>query len=417
MPDRDGRLTRAVGAVRRRVMWIGAIGAAGLIWAAPAFAAEPSIRVAGAPAIDGVAAGIDRLGGRILSDVAAAREGTGRGEIRFFDLNKPLGEIPGFDGLPPADRLLMRGAKQTYDLFRALGGAAVDSFAAGATAQGRFYLSLDGEGGRWLATPGEALTALARQLAGRHIAAASPAVTAAATCPDDYRCLLKSLTRSSAPTIATVPRGATVDLTITGKGFSDAGGTPVLIAPEGITLREVSVIDPENLTARLSIDADAPPGRMRIQVFNPGHQFHSQQTYYLQIVPDAAALDAAVAGQSVAETGKPPPLADDYGNDKATAAVLASRLAGRLEASGDTDTFRIEMPQNGLLAVSSEGPTDLIGELRDAKGNLVAANDDGGERYNFRIEMPVRAGIYYLSVRHCCAGKGAYVLNPRLSGE
>lgn len=372
--------------------------------------------------MDAFAAGVDRLGDRILKDVAAARDGVGTGKVRYFDLNRPLGDIAGFDDLPSADRVLMRGAKRTYDLFRALGGGRIDSFAVTATEDGRYYLSLDGEGGRWLATPRAALTALARQLAEQQAARKGDATAAGAACLS-YSCLLKSLYSGAAPTIATVPRGTTVVLEMTGNDFSNKAGAPVIVIGDRITPLDVTYLSPEAITARISIDGLAALGLQPVQVFNSDKQFSPQQRFTLRVVADLAELEAAVAaglterGDALKGTGKADTLADDYANSVARATRLESSLSGRIEIAGDADLFRIELAQNGSLSISSDGPTDLVGELRDAEGRLIASNDDGGARYNFRLETPVAAGTYYLSVTHCCGGTGSYSLNQTFQGN
>ena len=403
MPDRR-RLSR----VRRSLVGVAVI----LGWVSASLAAEPSVRVRDGVSMADYAARVDRVSDRVLRDAAAARNGVGRGSLNYFDLNKPLGEVAGFDGLPAADRVLMRGAKQTYDLFRALGGPRVDSFAVAATETGRYYLSLDGEGGRWLATPGAALTMLARQLAE---ASSTPAQSArGGACPHDFRCLLKSVYQDRVPTIATVPRGTTVTLEIKGSGFSDKGGAPVIIAPEGITPHDVTVLDPETIKARVSVDADATTGRQTILAFDPGKQFNGRR-YPVLVVENPDALEYALTGNPTEDgtnqpTGQAPPQIDDFADAMDKAAPLETGLAGRLDYAGDADLFRIDLAKGGGLSISSDGPTDLVGELMNAKGKLIAVDDDGGPRYNFGLAAQLPPGTYYLRVRHCCSGKGSYVL-------
>ncbi|MEE8332204.1 MAG: PPC domain-containing protein, partial [Alphaproteobacteria bacterium] len=215
----------------------------------------------------------------------------------------------------------------------------------------------------------------------------------------------------------TVPRGTTVVLEMTGKNFSNKAGAPVIIIGDRITPLDVTYVNPEAITARVSIDDSAPLGLQSMQVFNQDKQFGVQQRYKLRVVSDLAELEAAVTGGStdgsktLKGTGKAEPLADDYANTKAEATRLETSLSGRLEVSGDTDLFRIDLAQNGSLSISSAGPTDLVGELRDAEGKLIGADDDGGARYNFQLDAPLDAGTYYLRVRHCCNGKGSYSLN------
>lgn len=102
---------------------------------------------------------------------------------------------------------------------------------------------------------------------------------------------------------------------------------------------------------------------------------------------------------------------DDHGNAIATATVIGenSTTAGNIESSGDNDYFRINLPLPGVLTVSSTGSTDTFGHLQDSTGNELASNDDtsGG---NFRIALPLSAGIYYVRVRGFQTSIGIYAL-------
>jgi len=408
MPDRR-RLSRPGRGI--------AYAAAFLAGTSLSFAAEPSIRVSGGVSMTDYAARVDRIGDQVLGAAAAARDGVGRGKLTYFDLNKPVGDVAGFDELPAADRVLMRGAKQTYDLFRALGGQRIDGFAVTASETGRYYLSLDGEGGRWLATPGAALTMLARQLAETRKTETQSARGAGAACTHDYRCLLKSFYQGGAPTIATVPRGTAVTLEMKGNGFSDEGGVPEVKAPEGITPDSVTFLDPETIRARVRVALDAEPGRQTVLVFNPGKQFGSQGRYEVLVVENPDALENPAAGGATGKAGGTAPPVDDYADTRDAAVPLGAERTGRLDYAGDADTFRIDLAKGGALSISSDGTTDLVGELRNAKGELIATDDDGGSRYNFTLGAPLPAGTYYLRVRHCCAGKGSYRLRQTVDGN
>lgn len=405
---------------RRRLNRLGrgvACAAALLAGSSLSFAAEPSIRVSAGVSMTDYAARVDSIAGRVLRDATAARDGVGQGALSYFDLNKPLGDVAGFDALPAADRVLMRGAKRTYDLFRALGGPRVDSFAVTASETGRYYLSLDGEGGRWLATPGAALTMLARQLAETRMTETQSVRSAGGPCTDDYRCLLKSFRRNGARKIATVPRGSTVTLEIKGSGFSDQDGAPVIKAPDGITPGNVTVVDSETIKVPVTIGPGVATGRQTVMAFDADKQF-SGRIYDVLVVENPDALENTLTGDSAGGTpGKAVPPADDYADTRSAALPLGTGRAGRLDYAGDADTFRIDLAKGGALSVSSDGPTDVVGELRNAKGQLIATDDDGGARYNFQIGASLPAGTYYLRVRHCCGGKGDYRLKQTVGGN
>ena len=400
-------------------------------------AAEPSIKVQGGAGTSGYDTFVKNLSATILADVGAATTGTGNGAAHFFDLNKPLGpQISGLGDLPSADRTLMAGALQTYDLFRALGGPAIDAFGVVATDGERYYLSLDGEGGRWVATPQEALSFLLQQFVQQQLVLIRPG-DESIPCPYNYECLLKALYESDIPTIAYVSRDATLTVDMTGSGFANDGGPPVLVASEGIVIHEVTFGSSEAISARISIAPDATLGFGALYVFNEGQGFVNVGRYGLKIVAGAEELQALIsdsqtdAGETtvadaggteaapsnliggipgIAGTSEFIPLTDDFGDVTVAAAVLGANLSGRIEVGGDADLFRIDIGQAGTLTVHSEGPTDVAGAVLDAVGATISSDDDGGPRYNFQIVTPVVPGTYYLRVTHCCSGSGSYRL-------
>ncbi len=405
-------------------------------------AAEPSIKVQGVAGPSGYDSFVKSLSATILGDVGAATTGTGTGAAHYFDLNKALGpQISVMGDLPSADMTLMAGALQTYDLFRALGGPAIDVSGVVATDGERYYLSLDGEGGRWVATPQEALSFLLQQFVQQQLVLIRPGDESIA-CPFNYECLLKALYESDIPTIAYVSRDATLNIDMTGKGFANDGGPPILIVSEGIVVHEVTFGSSETISARISIAPDAPLGFGALYVFNEGHGFVNVGRYGLKIVASTEELQSLISGSQsaaaettvadnsgaeaspsnliggipgIAGTAKFVALADDFGDATTAATALGASLSGRLEVAGDVDLFRIDIVQAGTLTVHSEGPTDVAGTVLDSDGTPVASDDDGGTRYNFQIATPVVPGTYYLRVTHCCSGSGSYRLVKRFN--
>ena len=420
---------------------LGAALALGLFDGAAIQAAEPSIRVVESPATREFNARIQKLTDNILTDSLKAKDAApGNGAMRYFDLNKPLTEAPSFAELPAADQILMQAAKRTYDLFRAMGGPAVSKFLGIAAEKDRFFIALDGEGGRWVASPPEALGALAQQLAQQQLVLQRNAKTSIG-CPFNIQCLLVANYKGAIPTVAFVPRGTTVTLEMTGDGFLNTQGLPILVMSEQLTVLEVTFVSSEALTARISIPVTAPLGESLLVVFNDGQSFRSQEAYLLNVVASVDDLTALFAGSASSQTastagtgtggssgssgsgpvnsdgvpgiegsGQVETLADDHPNDAASAHVLATQLSGRLEKAGDTDLFRIDIPQSGSLTVSSTGPSDVSAVLTDSNGNVIASDDDSGARYNFSVSAGVTAGTYFLKVSHCCVGTGTYKL-------
>ncbi len=396
--------------------------------AAPSNAADPSISVVGADLDDGYTAFLEAASDRIAADIAQAGEASGDSGAIYLDFNGSLDDVPNFDSLASADQALLRAAMRTYDLYLAMGGEAIDQFGVIERKDNRFYVGLDGEGGRWLASVDEALAFLLEEIVANSIFSIGFS-EAALRCPHVFTCLLLATYTGAVETVAYVPRGTTVTLSMTGDGFRAGWGAPLVMTDTLLTVLGVEFVSDENIVARVSVAETAPLGVSVIAVFNEGSAFATVERYGVHIVASAAELaefisepgatDAGtvdaeaeqIGPATLAGTGEVEALADDHGADLATATTLDGGAVGRLEAAGDVDMFKITVGQAGTLSISSAGPTDVSGRLETAEGAVVAADDDGGAWYNFSLEGAVAPGTYLLSVTHCCAGTGAYGLS------
>ncbi len=109
---------------------------------------------------------------------------------------------------------------------------------------------------------------------------------------------------------------------------------------------------------------------------------------------------------------------DDHGNRcaEATSVSSNSNTFGMINYAGDVDYFRISVPYQGMLTISTLGALDSYGRLFDSSCTEIAHDNDAGIAYNFRIAKPVSAGTYYVEVRHDKSTKtGAYVMRTSLS--
>ncbi len=92
------------------------------------------------------------------------------------------------------------------------------------------------------------------------------------------------------------------------------------------------------------------------------------------------------------------------------AAPWASITPGQLNSPNDMDYFTLDLPQAGIFVVETTGATDTRGTVWQA-GEVLATADRGGERQNFRLSVPVAAGVVIIAV----AGQpGAYTLETTL---
>ena len=86
-------------------------------------------------------------------------------------------------------------------------------------------------------------------------------------------------------------------------------------------------------------------------------------------------------------------------------------MAGELAAPRQTDRWRLEVEAEVAIALSTTGRVDTVGVLRDAAGQTLAENDDGGPGLNFRIDTFLGAGSYLLQVTGYQGETGEYALH------
>ena len=101
------------------------------------------------------------------------------------------------------------------------------------------------------------------------------------------------------------------------------------------------------------------------------------------------------------ESAAPEGVVDDYGDDCASASVLAvnSVAVGTIDFEGDMDVFAVTMPTSGTLSAATSGTTDTVGYLSDAAcASALFSDDDSGLGRNFRIDGVLPAGTYYIGV-------------------
>lgn len=103
---------------------------------------------------------------------------------------------------------------------------------------------------------------------------------------------------------------------------------------------------------------------------------------------------------------------DDYRNNPTTAGVLVvgGSNSGVINATGDTDWFRVELSANQLYALNdSADGVDFI-SIFDAQGQAVEQDDAYGPGVGLAF-MPRQAGTYYVEVGAWSEGVSNYTLN------
>lgn len=156
---------------------------------------------------------------------------------------------------------------------------------------------------------------------------------------------------------------------------------------------------------------------------NPGrHSIHS--ALLVMLVAFCLGLSACDGGDdgssggggSIFDGAEPPP-GDDHGDstDSATPISPGDNLSGHLTIN-DRDYFRVTVDRPGRLLVYTSGNLDTIGRVLDRSGRLLVENDDGGDRFNFRIERDVSANTWYVVVTSD-SSLGSYTLHVRFTAS
>lgn len=361
-----------------------------------AAAADPSLTVKGASG-PGTAAQAQSLATQATGYGAAATPGTG--PVLYLDPSRSASSMPGFSGLSAADQNLALAGDTVYQLMQALGGSAG---AGGALLQRRdsmYYVGMDGEGGRWFASAQQAISFMFQTMVAKSSKVNYSSKHAAFGCAEDLLCAVLAVVQDPYFTIATVARGATATVAVTGQGFSGQDGGPSLASDDGIVAQSVVFESPERLTATLKIAPGAKLGEHFLAVFNSGRGLANAGVYKLIVGDgngDAAKTDASTRASAL-------PL------------VLGGTAAGQLAGDGADQYWKIDLAAPGTLTVSSLGGSDVKAALEDAGGAALAADDDAGAWYNFRLAKALVPGTYYLRVGHCCGGAGAYKLSATLA--
>ena len=108
--------------------------------------------------------------------------------------------------------------------------------------------------------------------------------------------------------------------------------------------------------------------------------------------------------------------ADDHGDTPDSATPVGDRPEIWSElAADDTDYFSFEVGGPGTLLIYTSGEADTLGALFDSDGTRLASDDDSGAGHNFRIEIEVAAGTWFVAVRGHGGAAGNYALHTSFS--
>jgi hypothetical protein len=119
-------------------------------------------------------------------------------------------------------------------------------------------------------------------------------------------------------------------------------------------------------------------------------------------------------------------IPDDHGDTTSTTGQLVvggGATAGRIEAGGDRDWYRVTLVGGTPYAFRADaapvnGLPDPYLTLYDAAGGQIANNDDsGGNRNSLITYLPTLSGTYYLGVREFGGGTGEYLVSASVQDD
>ncbi len=345
---------------------------------------------------------INRFNARAGEHLDRARGNDGTGIQLWFNPMENRQEILGIGNYNATDAEWARANLRLYDIIEKLGGVQVGYKQEFRRLGNRYYVGLDGVGGAWFTSPAEAQGYLVKLIASKS-AELAPAVKSAlaALTSNDITDVLNAARNAMLSNRAFLSRGERITLTLTGSGFTDAAGTPHVEAPEGIRVDDVAYVSSGKLSVTLAITQEAPLGNNRLYVFERGQAFRYKDDFPIYVTSGS---------------GTPPAAADEAGSTTATAlpAALNNTVNGRIGDAEDEDIYSITLASGGTLNITTDSDTDIDATLEDATGNAIARDEDSGNWYNPSLSVALAPGTYYLRLRQCCGGTGAYSITTNL---
>ncbi len=83
-------------------------------------------------------------------------------------------------------------------------------------------------------------------------------------------------------------------------------------------------------------------------------------------------------------------------------------------SQGITDTYEFRIEKETLFHAYSTGSADIVAELKDAEGKVIANDDDSGVAFNFDLSVTLMPGEYVLSIRGFLGKSANYSIHTNL---
>jgi hypothetical protein len=154
------------------------------------------------------------------------------------------------------------------------------------------------------------------------------------------------------------------------------------------------------ITARVSTNSQSTPSLQLVYGFSSNQRFRPKSYKELTLTDLPTNADQSEATKSTSLFVK---------------SMLLNDMADSIDTSGEIKRYNLHLNSQTQFQLFSKGPSDLIGTILDKTGAIIHTNDDSGKGYNFALNHKLKAGDYFVEIRHCCAGTGSFKLKMQTS--
>ena len=305
------------------------------------------------------------------------------GTTMFYDPAQDL--AGGIEGAAygPGDKAWVEAALAVYDLYCQIGGEPPSRRFLFRRDEGRVFFAAEGSAGQWYGSVERGQAGFLKHL-----------VSASARLPDALRRAPMDISPASLAEWVRNPTGDDDEVIFLGAGenreitFPSAAfavGTAGLIVTSDSTAGT-------GVTATVKAGPSQSDGPQSVIAFGPGQHFTPAEHI------DVSLSSAKAPASTVIRENRPQP----------SPVTKKAPVADVIAKSGEIRRFTVTVPSSGAYVITSVGPSDVTARLIGPDGTVLAADDDGGSGYNFRLSKSLEAGEYRLDVQHCCAGTGPF---------
>ena len=316
------------------------------------------------------------------------RSGPGTGATLFYDPIKDIaGSVDGSD-YNHADKNWAEAALVIYDLYRDLGGEALQKTIYFSQKEKSFLITISGQNNVWHESGDKALTFFLFNLLDLSKVLSKHDLSERLRKPErafaPIRKELEQIIQSLNP-----PPMLNADAILE----VHLPESEIAIVDRGLNILEYEIAG-NGVSAKVMASDDAKPGLNSVFGFSSKMKFRPTSIALLNVV---------------GSSNKKMPQIKNM-KDVPKEVPLRSGEKHFIENNSEEKRFEFTVTSPSTIHFESAGPTDVVGTIINKTGKILLTNDDGGTNYNFALRKHLPPGDYILSVEHCCSGRGPFSL-------